>query len=526
MNYLHNRSSKLYTFITNSNNFLILLSHYKTGISPLVKKQVILYINLFLCISLMYRPVYAQEIKLPDIGASSSIALTPHMEEQIGREIATQLRNSHQIIDDLEINEYLQNLGYSLVANSDDAYQNFHFFLIRSKQINAFATPGGVIAVYSGLFLTTETESELASVIGHEIAHVTQRHLARSFEKASQLSLPIMVGMIAGILLGAAGGDGGLGAAAAIGLSAAGQQAQINYTRANEKEADRIGMRYLSRSGYDPSGMPDFFQKLERKNRYVGSNYPEFLRTHPVTINRIAEAGQRAEQYKRKIKRFRSPLTYRLMKAKLTVLTATNAEQVVRYYQAKVEKNDLTIHPEYYFGYGLALFKKRSYRQSIKVFKELHDSAPENNSYIIALANAYIASGKKSDIQLGLKLLADTSKNKSYNLVLINNYAYALIQTGQIKKSIQILENYNKDNFKHPSTYKLLSTALGKNKELVKAHVAESNYYYLNGMLSAAIEQLEIARKITPKNDFYTLSKLDARKQTYLDEKELYKLEE
>ncbi|MCU7800177.1 MAG: M48 family metalloprotease [gamma proteobacterium symbiont of Lucinoma myriamae] len=491
-----------------------------------MKKQVTLYINLCLCIALMYHPVYAQEIKLPDIGASSSTALTPHMEEQIGREIATQIRNSYQLIDDLELNEYLQNLGYSLVANSDDAYQNFHFFLIGSKQINAFATPGGVIAVYSGLFLTTDTESELASVLGHEIAHVTQRHLARSFEKANQLSLPVMAGMIAGILIGAAGGDSSLGAATALGLSAAGQQAQINYTRANEKEADRVGMRYLSRSGYDPSGMPGFFQKLERKNRYVGKNYPEFLRTHPITINRIAEATERAEQYKREMKLFKSPLTYRLMKAKLSVLTAKNADSVARYYQAKVDKNDQTIHPEYYFGYGLALFKKRSYAQSIAILEALHDAAPQNISYTVALANAKIASGKKSAIREGLKLLSDTSKNKSYNLVLIANYAYALIETGQIKKSIQLLENYNKDNFQHPSIYKLLSTALGKNKELVKAHIAESNYYYLQGMLSPAIEQLEIARKIAPDNDFYTLSKLDARKQAYEDEKLRYKLEE
>ncbi len=491
-----------------------------------MKKQGLLYINVFLCICLLYRPIYAQEIELPDIGASSSISLTPHMEEQIGREIATQIRNSHQVIDDLEINEYLQNLGYSLVANSDDAYQNFHFFLIGSNQINAFATPGGVIAVYSGLFLNTDTESELASVLGHEIAHVTQRHLARSFEKASQLSLPIMVGMIAGILLGAAGGDSGLGAATAIGISAAGQQAQINYTRANEKEADRIGMRYLSRSGYDPSGMPDFFQKLERKNRYSGQNYPEFLRTHPVTINRIAEAAQRAEQYKREIKHYKSPLTYRLMKAKLTVLTSGNSNRLIRYYQDKTEKNDQTIYPEYNYGYGLALFKKRLYSQSINIFKDLHNSSPENITYTIALANAYIGSGKQSGVQTGLKILADTTRNKSYDLVLTATYAYALIQTGYIKKSIQLLEEYNKDNLKHPAIYKLLSTALGKNKELVKAHIAESEYYYLKGMLSAAIEQLRIARKITPKNNFYTLSKLDARTQAYEEEKTLYSLEE
>lgn len=501
--------------------------NFSTALNPLVKTFFTLIFNLLLCISLIYRPVYAKEIQLPDMGASSSIALTPHMEEQIGREIAVQIRNSHQIIDDLELNEYLQNLGYSLVANSDDAYQNFHFFLINSKQINAFATPGGVIAVYSGLFLATETESELASVLGHEIAHVTQRHLARSFEKANQLSLPMMAGLLAGILLGAAGSDsaGELGAAAAMGVTAAGQQAQINYTRANEKEADRVGMRYLSLSGYDPAGMPGFFQKLERKNRYVGKNYPEFLRTHPITINRIAEATERAQQYRQKMLRFKDPKSYQLMKAKLTVLSATNRSQVETYFRNKVEKSDISNQPADYYGYALALFKKQQYSKAIDIFKKLYQLEPENTSYIIALAKTYIATDKKDNVKTGLKLFSQAIQNKPYNLVLNANYAFSLIQSGQIKKSIKLLEAYNKDNFKHPAIFKLLSMAYGKNKELVKGHMAESEYYYHNGMLKLALEQLRIAKKISPKNDFYTLSRIDARQQAIEEEKELYKLD-
>ncbi len=475
---------------------------------------------------MLYRPLYAREIELPDMGASASVSLTPHMEEQIGREIATQIRNSHQVIDDLEINEYLNNLGYSLVVNSDDAYQNFHFFLIGSSQINAFATPGGVVAVYSGLFLTTDTESELASVLGHEIAHVTQRHLARSFEKSSQLSLPILAGMIAGVLLGVAGGDASLGAAAAIGVSAAGQQAQINYTRANEKEADRVGMRYLSRSGYDPTGMPGFFQKLERKNRYVGQNYPEFLRTHPITVNRIAEATQRAEQYKSQMRNFKSPLSYQLMKAKLTVITAHNSDQVVQYFKARADSSNQHEHPEYFYGYGLALFKQQSYSRAIDTFNALRTDNPQNISYTIALAKSYIARDKPADIKKGLAILASSVDNNPYNLVLTANYAYALIQTRQLDKSIALLEAYNQDNFQHPAIYKLLSRAYGKKKQLVRAHIAEANYYYLNGMLDTAIEQIDIARRITPKDDFYVLSRLDARKQAFKQEKNLYKMDE
>ncbi|MCU7835085.1 MAG: M48 family metalloprotease [gamma proteobacterium symbiont of Taylorina sp.] len=489
------------------------------------------FIYTYLCLNLSCLPAYADDIKLPDLGASSSVALTPLMEEQIGREIATQIRNSHQIIDDLEVNEYLQNLGYSLVANSDDAYQNFQFFLINSKQINAFATPGGVVAVYSGLFLTTDTESELASVLGHEIAHVTQRHLARSFERSSQLSVPIMAGMIAGILLGTAAGAGELGAAAAIGLSAAGQQAQINYTRANEKEADRVGMQYLSRSGYDPTGMPDFFQKLERKNRYVGKDYPEFLRTHPITINRIAEAAQRAEQYKSKMKRFKSPISYQLMKAKLTVLSSSNTNQVKNFYAEKIKrhrstKKGLQSNPEDYYGYGLSLFKKQAYKDSVKIFEQLYHSQPENNSFIVALAKSYIAGDDKQLHKKGLKLFSDTLKDRPYNLVLTSNYAYTLIQSGQLKKSVALLENFTKNNYKHPALYKLLSIALGREDKLVKAHIAEAEYYYLNGLLKPALEQLRIARKIAPQNAFYTLSRIDARKQAIIAEEELYKMKE
>jgi predicted Zn-dependent protease len=224
--------------------------------------------------------------------------------------------------------------------------------------------------------------------------------------------------------------------------------------------------------------------------------------------------------------RFNSSLNYRLMKAKLTVISAASAKQVVQYYRAKTEKNSLAIHPEYYYGYGLALFKKQSYSQAIKVLRALKASEPQSIVYSNALAKAYIASEEKAAVNAGLKLLSTTSKNNPYNLVVTANYAYALMQTGQLTESISLLENYNKNNFKHPAIYKLLSRALGKDKQLVRAHIAEANYYYLNGVLDAAIEQLDIARKITPKNDFYTLSKLNARKRAFQEEKNLYKLDE
>jgi predicted Zn-dependent protease len=469
-----------------------------------------------------------REIILPDIGASSSIVLSQDMENKIGRSVINQLQNSFGLINDLEINTYLNNLGYSLVEQTGDSLNSFTFFLLNSPQINAFATPGGIVAVYSGLFLTTETESELASVVGHEIAHVTQNHLARAFEKASQMNIPLSLGLIAAIILGAAGAPEA-GIAAATGVQAMGTQSQIDVTRANEKEADRVGIKYLYKANYNPYGMPEFFQKLHQKNRYVGgSDYPEFLRTHPVTTNRIAESHERAVQYHKKITFIKDESNYLFMKGKLLVIASRNTHQIEDHYQ-KLSNNNSRKHPVYKYIYAQSLLKNHKPTQAIEVFKQLYER-DKNNTYIITgYAKSLLASKESNNNKEGLKLLDKALKEHPLDMVLSAYYAEALIQMGKITQSIKFIKKYNQYSLGQAIFYKLLSRAYGKQGDLLKAHIAQADYYYLRGQYKQAITQISLAKKQAKKSnseDFYSLSRLDSKLLEIKAEQERYKFEE
>jgi len=235
---------------------------------------------------------------LPEMGSSAAELLTPAQEQAYGGMMLRQLRAYDMVIDDPLLEGYLQGLGYRLASRSDRPVQPFTFFLMRSRQINAFATIGGYIGMNAGLILTAEREDEVAAVMAHEIAHVTQRHVLRAVEKAQRDQLPIMLGMLGAILASSQAGSGDGVQAAIVGGMSMIQQRQIDYTRSNEHEADRLGIQTLSRAGYEPIAMADFFARMERQMRgnTGGAQAPEYLRSHPVTTTRISEAKARAEQ--------------------------------------------------------------------------------------------------------------------------------------------------------------------------------------------------------------------------------------
>ena len=220
-------------------------------------------------------------LDLPEIGDSAGSVISPEFERRLGQAFMRQVRQQVKIVQDPEVESYIQSIGYQLVAQSDTNTQPFTFFIVDDPQINAFAAPGGVIGVNSGVILNSRTESELAAVMAHEIVHVTQRHMARTIEDAGKFSLPIAAAMIGAILLGTQSAEAGSAALAII--SGASIQHQINFTRTNEEEADRVGMQLLARSDYDPRGMPAFFERLQQSSRYYRGQAPEFLQTHPLT---------------------------------------------------------------------------------------------------------------------------------------------------------------------------------------------------------------------------------------------------
>ncbi|MHC9085531.1 M48 family metalloprotease [Luteimonas sp. RIT-PG2_3] len=248
----------------------------------------------------------AQESRLPDIGSSAGSVLGPAQQREYGQMLLSQLRHYDYVLDDPLVDSWLQATGNRLGAASDQPRQEFTFFMMKDRSINAFATLGGYIGVNAGLVLTAETEDEVAAVLGHEIAHVTQAHVLRSVERAQKDSVPILLAMLGAIAIaqsagGSSAGDASMAAlASAQGLMA---QRQIDYTRSNESEADRLGIRTLSRGGYSADAMASMFERMQSASRTnQGSErerMPDYLKTHPVTTTRISEARLRAEQLSR-----------------------------------------------------------------------------------------------------------------------------------------------------------------------------------------------------------------------------------
>ncbi|MGD8423650.1 MAG: M48 family metalloprotease [Gammaproteobacteria bacterium] len=285
---------------------------------------------------------------LPDIGSPADAVLSKSQADQIGRTVLLRLRIDGQVLEDPEVDEYLDAIGHRLGAQAHEGDQEFTFFLVNDRMINAFALPGGYIGVNTGLILETQRESELAGVMAHEIAHVTQKHIARRASAQSRSSMLAAAAVLAAILMGATGtADSNVIQATAMSAQAFAVQQSINYTRVNEYEADRVGLRILHDAGFDPNGMPDFFETMGRLTGSWGNRVPEFLLTHPVSSTRIAETRARAEQLPPT--EIRESPAYLLIKERLRVLTAESSIEIVEYYQDRLEKSP---EPYPYLRYG------------------------------------------------------------------------------------------------------------------------------------------------------------------------------
>src|SRR5688572_29798549 len=312
--------------------------------------------------------------ELPDIGTPASTTLSLADEYKIGLMIVRQLREAGQIVEDPEINEYLQALGMRLSSQAHEGAHRFTFFAVRDSAINAFALPGGFIGVNAGLVTATRSEAELAGVLAHEIAHVTQRHIARSLQNAGRANMASMAAMLAAILIGATTGlpsDAVLGGVtAAQGLAA---QSQINYTRANEAEADRVGIGILAASGFDPVGMPEFFGTMQQRSGGAGRNIPDLLRSHPVTSERIAETRDRATR----MPRSNAPDStgYALVRDRLQLETLSEDAQL-RDLFAPARRADYASTDADQYGRALALVRSGTPEDDIEMPEALRDLRP------------------------------------------------------------------------------------------------------------------------------------------------------
>jgi predicted Zn-dependent protease len=441
--------------------------------------------------------------QLPDLGDSSGQAISPQQDIALGKAFMRQVRQSGLVLDDQEVNSYLEALGHKLASHSENPGHSFTFFLVDEPSINAFAGPGGYIGVNVGLFVTADSESELAGVMAHEIAHVTQRHLARRFDAADKMSLPTTAAVLAAILIGATT-DGSAGAAALTAASAANMQYQINFTRANEYEADRVGIQTLADAGFDPYGMPQFFEKLQKNSKLYGTRPPEFLSTHPVTTNRIAEATSRAETYPRKPDY--TSLDFLLLRAKLRVKSYKDPRQVLSDFQRYQGESGGDTPAEKY-EFALLLAANDRYPQAETVMRQLQKADPDRITYRLALAD--ILRGAKQPDK-ALAVYKDSLALYPDNMAIALPYATTLMDHGREEEAYQLLSEATGNNNENAKAYKLLAQAAGATGHKVQTHTAMSQYYFLNGFTNQAIEQLKLAEKQPGLNDYLT-ARIQAR---------------
>ena len=312
-------------------------------------------------------PAASENYQLPEIGASSSGLLSPAEEERIGKAFMRSLRRHLSIVSDPEMADYIHNLGARLTSARDARGREFRFFLVDDPNINAFAGPAGYIGINTGLILATQSESELAAVVAHEIAHVTQHHLLRRFEAATQMNLPTTALVLAGLVLGAASGSDDVAQAAVAGVQAGAAQMQINFTRANEQEADRVGIGILAETGFDPHSMPGFFGRMERATRLYASNVPEFLRTHPVSTSRIADSMTRADSYP--YRQYPDNIRYHLLRARLRARAANNPNEAVQGFRQTIQDGRYRNEAAEHYGLALALMRTKDYAAARNTFR-------------------------------------------------------------------------------------------------------------------------------------------------------------
>jgi predicted Zn-dependent protease len=445
-------------------------------------------------------------IRLPDLGSPSDQYLTPNDEIRLGQAFMQNILETQNVVTDPLISEYIQNLGNQLLKHSEAAGQAYHFFVIEEPVINAFAGPGGHIGVFSGLILATQSESELASVIAHEIAHVTQKHLLRAFDAANQMSGKTAALILAAILVGMTSSSPDAGIAMATGVQANAIQQQINFTRSNEQEADNVGIRILADADFDPRAMPVFFERLTHANRLFDSGIPEILRTHPVTTNRIADALGRAEEYS--YKQYAGNIEYFLVREALRVRQFKNPASAVKHFRSGLKEGRYLNKEAHQYGYALALTANHEYLKAHKLISDLLQKRPTQIDYILADAEITKQMGDPSK---ALKSLGAANTLMPDNYPLAVTYAENLLEAGKAQEAKTVAGRMRNLRPNDARLFRLLGNAEEELGNTTESHRLLAEAYVADGKLEAAVQQLLIASKSDDKSDFYLTSQIESR---------------
>lgn len=427
-------------------------------------------------------------IALPEMGEPADLTLSPSQEAKIGDQVAAELYRGDYQVQDVELVDYITSMGWKLAAKSPAATPNYRFFVIADPRINAFAVPGGVIGINAGLLLYADNESELAGVIGHEEAHVTQRHLARTVDDTRTANLATYAAVLAAIIAGSANPDVVFGALA-LGQSVNAQR-EINYTRAHESEADRIGIRTMALAGYDPEGMASFFSKLEQQSRLYNSQLPDILRTHPVNTNRIAEARERAAQMPKVV--IKPNPEFALMKARAIVLMANSPTAAVDDMALRLAGSDSSTGTRY--GYAYALFSAGRTEAAREALLPVVAALPRQLNVNLLQAQILLTLGQKDE---GLALLEKMTQLNPRSAPALIIYARALLDASKPLEARQLLLAHEQAHGTVPETHRLLSEASTMLKNTGDAQFEMSNYELARGDLRAALTRVDAGLRLS-----------------------------
>ncbi|MET3651459.1 M48 family metalloprotease [Dyella japonica] len=486
-----------------------------------------------------------RDVRLPDLGSSANALISPQEAQEYGAAMLRQMRALDMVVDDPMLDDYINDLGYRLVSGSEKPKEHFSFFIAKDNIINAFAAPGGYIAVNSGLIIITNSESELAGVIAHEIGHITQNHLQRAFE-ASKKDTPL----VALILLGAIAAGAGAGAGDAAGAIMMGgqgllMQRQINFTRKDEIEADRAGIQTLSNAGYDPNAMAAFFGRMEDTLR-VGSggdigDVPALLQDHPVSMDRISDAKARAgallaqqkqrpngstldkthwEKSTAPIAFVKDPTAiatrdskggldvYLLMRERVRVLSG-DPGQLATYYATNLQNERGFDTPSNRYGYALALIRSNRGAKAVDELQSVLAAHPDSQVIRLAMADAKLQAGRRAE---ALTLYAELNQQSPRNRAIAMGYAKALTEGGSPDEAKQAATMVMPmlDNNDAPELYRTYARAAEKAGDPVRSGEAYADASYLSGRPFDAMEQLKNLLK-RPDLDYYSRARIQAR---------------
>jgi len=446
---------------------------------------------------------------LPDLGTNAFSSLSPEKEKIIGDMMLKQTRAQLPMVNDPLLDEYLHTLGQGLVAKAEGVRFPFTFSWVNSPEINAFAMLGGNIVSNTGTLAASDSESEFASVMSHEIVHVTQRHIARAVEARSQNAPLTMTSLLGSILLTIANPEAGMaGLMATQGVAA--QQA-INFTRSNEQEADRIGIQLLAKGGYDPYAMPEFFNKLSEKTRFSNTQLA-FLYTHPLSQARISDSRVRAEQFERRF--IPDSSDYALAKARVWARYQLKGKDALAHFQKRVSTPGGNTKANQY-GLALTLFDTGDIAASEQILLKLRAHDDKNLFYIDAMTDVYIQSGRT---EKALQMLEQEYLLRPNNQVITLNYANAAMAAKSERLALHLLKNllyFKPDTY---LAYEMLIDVYKSMNDMAKYFEARADLYYQLAIYPKAIDDINEALNRLTEGDRLESRRLEAKKKQWQTE--------